>query len=117
MITAETITARIEALRTERANAVIALRHAEPCDEFAAEREAARLDALVSEADMDLAQAEDEENAITAAVEWLTLNVTEAQWETLVGSQNRREFATPALERNDDIETVWADYLLHAESM
>jgi hypothetical protein len=102
MTSIETLTARIEALREARQEAM----YRQDYDE------ASRLDALISEADMDLSQCEED-------VAWLEANVSPEDWDRLVGSQTREEFAADCglYGRHVTIEDNWADYLDHAASL
>jgi hypothetical protein len=47
---------------------------------------------------------------LAAAIKWLEDNVTDAEWERLVGSDTREEFAAFTLDLGENIEAEWAAY-------
>jgi len=49
-------------------------------------------------------------SAVEAAVGWLSETVSASDWDRLVGSQTRREFAELTIDRGETIEQAWADY-------
>lgn len=53
---------------------------------------------------------------LAEAVQYLEA-ITDDDWETVIGTQPREDFARYALQDGQDIETAWSEALAHAETL
>ena len=86
-------------------------------DELLESRDAASADggAGVIEADGTICYVEGGDDFI-AATDYLD-NIPETEWEVIIGTQSREEFAELAIEAGQTIEEAWTEAVAHAESL
>ena len=51
-----------------------------------------------------------------AATDYLD-NIAETEWETVIGTQSREEFAALTIEAGETIKDAWTEAVAHAESL